>query len=112
MELQDMGLWLSPDGEVIDVYQSPEKTHEGVADKLLGGTRLGFKNCTSILLQRGWIRISMGTVFNVFNLRRKERNLIRQFLAERQDLYQGVVIELQEDKKTRMLPVEYFLKEE
>lgn len=112
MELQDTGFWISPSGEEIDVYQSPEKTHEGVADRLLGGTRLGFKNCTNILLKRGWIRISMGTVFNVFNLRRKERILIRKFLTDRLDLYEGSTIELQEDKRTKMLPVDYFLKED
>ena len=109
MSIEDVGFWIAPNKERIDAYQSQEKTHEGVAARILNQQPDG--TATDNLLKQGWIRISMGTVINVFQLDRKKWSILKEFLEERHEIYENTVLEVQTNKETRMISMEDFLKD-
>jgi len=93
--LSDIGVWLSPTGQAIEVYCSEHLTHEGWA--LAHGTT------TKELLEDGWVSVSQGEYFQF----RGEEPLrrIREFVRRRLPLYRGARVSLDDDVHERGIMV-------
>jgi len=104
--LEDVGFWISPTGESVDVYH-PMSTHEQIAKNILGDQ--DEERPIKKLLLQGWVRVSMGTLFNAKHFRHEQKELVKEFIRKNLYLYKDATIELQSFKQTILVPAQEFL---
>lgn len=104
--LEDIGCWISPNGETIDVYH-PMSTHEQVAKNILGDQ--SEDRPINKLIRQGWIRVTKGTTFGAKRFGPRQKALIKDLIRKNMFLYKDSVIELQSFRKWLSVPVAEFL---
>jgi hypothetical protein len=106
--LEDIGYWISPEGQMVDVY-NPMSTHEQVAKDLLGDQ--AEDRPINKLVRKGWVRVSMGTLFHAKRFNGVQKELVKSFIRNNYQLYEDGTIELQSQDETVLVPVKEFLEE-
>lgn len=105
--LEDIGVWISPQGEIHPVY--PDKTHEQVAQEIVHDPN-AFE-AMEHLVRLGWIRVSMGTLFHVHTFAGGRMDIVKKFITDRRPLYKDTAVELQDHRSTKLVPVDDLLKD-
>jgi hypothetical protein len=98
MKLEDVGVWISPSGEVIDVYGSDYLTHDGWA--------MAHGRSSEDMIANGWVSVSQG---EYFNFRGDAMDRVRAFVRARPKLYGGRQITISQGEQDRELNVEELL---
>jgi hypothetical protein len=97
--LSSIGVWISPDGQVFDVYGAKSAectTHQGWA--------LAHGMTTEEMLEDCWISVSQGEYFR-FQGQEEPLRRIRDFVRKRLPIYRGAKVSLDDDVHEREVMV-------